>query len=83
MARLFHKAGVNFVPFPVDYQVDPNAPLTLLDFLPSASALSQTCDDDFEAFALARYWVTLSLGGLRTESWGPSGLDKELSHWGN
>jgi uncharacterized SAM-binding protein YcdF (DUF218 family) len=41
-ARIFRKAGVNFVPFPVDYQVDPRSPLTLLDFLPRAEALART-----------------------------------------
>jgi uncharacterized SAM-binding protein YcdF (DUF218 family) len=41
-ARLFRKAGVNFVPFPVDYQVNPNGSLTLLDFLPRAEGLRYT-----------------------------------------
>jgi uncharacterized SAM-binding protein YcdF (DUF218 family) len=41
-ARLFQKAGVHFVPFPVDYRVDPNERLTLLDFLPRAEALQKT-----------------------------------------
>jgi uncharacterized SAM-binding protein YcdF (DUF218 family) len=41
-ARIFRKAGVNFVPFPVDYQIDPRSPLTLLDFLPRAEALART-----------------------------------------
>jgi uncharacterized SAM-binding protein YcdF (DUF218 family) len=41
-ARLFQKAGVRFVPFPVDYQVDSNERLTLLDFLPRAEALQKT-----------------------------------------
>jgi uncharacterized SAM-binding protein YcdF (DUF218 family) len=41
-ARTFRKAGVGFVPFPVDYQVDPHAALTLLDFLPSAGGLEDT-----------------------------------------
>lgn len=41
-ARLFRKAGVDFVPFPVDIQIDPNGAVTLLDFLPSASALRNT-----------------------------------------
>ena len=41
-ARLFQKAGVRFVPFPVDYQVDPDERLTLLDFLPRAEALQKT-----------------------------------------
>lgn len=41
-ARLFHKAGVDFVPFPVDFQVDPKASLGLLDFLPRAGGLQMT-----------------------------------------
>ena len=57
-ARLFRKAGVNFVPFPVDYRVDPNVPLTLLDFLPCASALSETECVFHELYGLAFYAVT-------------------------
>jgi uncharacterized SAM-binding protein YcdF (DUF218 family) len=41
-ARLFRKAGVNFVPFPVDYQVGQMSPLVLLDFLPRADGLHRT-----------------------------------------
>jgi uncharacterized SAM-binding protein YcdF (DUF218 family) len=41
-ASLFQKAGVRFVPFAVDYQVDPDERLTLLDFLPRAEALQKT-----------------------------------------
>jgi uncharacterized SAM-binding protein YcdF (DUF218 family) len=41
-ARMFRKAGIDFVPFPVDYQVDPQSPLTLLDFLPRAEGLERT-----------------------------------------
>jgi uncharacterized SAM-binding protein YcdF (DUF218 family) len=41
-ARMFRKAGVDFVPFPVDYQIDPQSPLTLLDFLPRADGLART-----------------------------------------
>ncbi len=42
-ARLFRKAGVDFVPFPVDYQTDVRRPLTLIDFLPQAAdGLSKT-----------------------------------------
>ena len=41
-ARQFRHAGVDFVPFPVDYQIDPNGPVTLLDFLPRAEGLRQT-----------------------------------------
>jgi uncharacterized SAM-binding protein YcdF (DUF218 family) len=41
-ARLFRKAGVDFIPFPVDFQIDPDSPLTLLDFLPRAEGLQKT-----------------------------------------
>ena len=41
-ARLFRKAGVDFVPFPVDFQVDPKASLGLLDLLPRAGGLQMT-----------------------------------------
>lgn len=41
-AWLFQRAGVNFTPFPVDYQTDPQRPLTLLNFLPNARALEMT-----------------------------------------
>ena len=41
-ARQFRKAGVDCVPFPVDYQIDPNSPVTLLDFLPGGGGLKDT-----------------------------------------
>ena len=41
-AHLFRKAGVDFVPFPVDFQTGPNATTTLLDFLPRAEGLQRT-----------------------------------------
>ena len=41
-ARLFRKAGVDFVPFPVDYQTDVQSRLTVLDFLPRADGLVKT-----------------------------------------
>jgi uncharacterized SAM-binding protein YcdF (DUF218 family) len=41
-ARLFRKAGVDFVPFPVDYQINPKSKLTMLDFLPRADGLRDT-----------------------------------------
>ena len=45
MARaqhLFEWAGLKVIPFPVDFQVSLSEALTIIDFLPSASALSQT-----------------------------------------
>jgi uncharacterized SAM-binding protein YcdF (DUF218 family) len=41
-ARLFNKAGVNIVPFPVDFQAGMKMRLTLLDFLPRAEGLHNT-----------------------------------------
>jgi uncharacterized SAM-binding protein YcdF (DUF218 family) len=41
-ARTFRKAGVSFIPFPVDYRETPQSSVTILDFLPSAGALAQT-----------------------------------------
>ncbi len=41
-AWLFTRAGVNFTPFPVDFQRDPLRPLTLIDFLPHPDALAKT-----------------------------------------
>ncbi|MBN2575123.1 MAG: YdcF family protein [Deltaproteobacteria bacterium] len=41
-ARTFRKASVDFVPFPVDFQIDRRSPLTLLDFLPRAEGLRFT-----------------------------------------
>jgi len=41
-ARLFRKAGIGFVPFPVDYQTSRKGPLILLDFLPRAEGLQKT-----------------------------------------
>jgi uncharacterized SAM-binding protein YcdF (DUF218 family) len=41
-ARLFRAAKVEFIPFPVDYRIDPKRPTTLLDFLPKAEALQET-----------------------------------------
>jgi uncharacterized SAM-binding protein YcdF (DUF218 family) len=41
-ARLFRKAGVDLIPFPVDFLTDSKGALMLLDFLPTASALHRT-----------------------------------------
>jgi uncharacterized SAM-binding protein YcdF (DUF218 family) len=39
-AALFRKAHIGFTAFPVDYRVDVDAAVTLLDFLPNAAALN-------------------------------------------
>ncbi|HTB79287.1 MAG TPA: YdcF family protein [Opitutaceae bacterium] len=41
-AWLFTRAGVDFTPFPVDFQRDPRRRLTLIDFLPHPDALAVT-----------------------------------------
>ena len=41
-AWLFRRAGVNFTPFPVDFQRKPHRKTTLLDFLPHPEALLLT-----------------------------------------
>jgi uncharacterized SAM-binding protein YcdF (DUF218 family) len=54
-ARQFRKAGVDCVPFPVDYHIDPNSPFTLLDFLPQAGGLRDTEAALREWYGLAFY----------------------------
>jgi uncharacterized SAM-binding protein YcdF (DUF218 family) len=56
-ARQFRKAGVDFVPFPVDYQIDRGARITVLDFLPQASGLRQTEAALREWYGIAFYAV--------------------------
>ena len=56
--RLFRWAGVPVLPFPVDYQIDVNGPLTLLDFLPSALALARTEIALRECYGIAFYALT-------------------------
>jgi len=41
-ARMFRRAGVDFFPFPVDFRVGSNGPITILDFLPQAAGLTYT-----------------------------------------
>jgi uncharacterized SAM-binding protein YcdF (DUF218 family) len=57
-ARLFRGAGINFVPFPVDYQIDPARSLTLLDFLPGAAGLQRTETALREVYGLLFYALT-------------------------
>lgn len=56
-ARQFRKAGVNFVPFPVDYLSDRRASITLLDFLPQASGLRATEGTLREWYGIAFYAI--------------------------
>ncbi len=57
-ARLFRKAGVDFVPFPVDFQDTPKGRLTLLDFLPRAEALKETESTLREIYGILFYALT-------------------------
>jgi uncharacterized SAM-binding protein YcdF (DUF218 family) len=57
-ARLFRKAGVDFVPFPVDYQIGKNGPLLLLDFLPRAEGLQKTETAIREWYGILFYALT-------------------------
>jgi uncharacterized SAM-binding protein YcdF (DUF218 family) len=56
-AWLFTRAGVSFMPFPVDFQRDPRRPLTLLDFLPRADALDTTEQALRETYGMIYYRV--------------------------
>lgn len=56
--RLFRTAGVNFVPFPVDFQINPDSSLTLLDFLPAATGLQRTETALREWYGILFYAVT-------------------------
>jgi|WetSurMetagenome_2_1015567.scaffolds.fasta_scaffold125782_2 uncharacterized SAM-binding protein YcdF (DUF218 family) len=56
-AQLFRKAGIGFVPFPVDYQIDPKSSLTVLDFLPRAEGLRNT-------EGVLREWYGIAFYGL-------------------
>jgi uncharacterized SAM-binding protein YcdF (DUF218 family) len=40
--RLFEKQGFNVIPYKVDYKIEGNSTVTILDFLPSASNLQLT-----------------------------------------
>jgi uncharacterized SAM-binding protein YcdF (DUF218 family) len=56
-ARSFRRAGVDFVPFPVNFQIDPDGPITLLDFLPRAEGLVNTETALREWYGIAFYTI--------------------------
>lgn len=58
-AQLFTKAGVNFIPFPVDFRRDTVRPLTLLDFLPCADGLHNTETALREWYGRTYYAITM------------------------
>ncbi len=55
--RLFKKAGVELVPFPVDFRALPNRALPYLDWIPSAGALGKTELALRECYGMAFYAV--------------------------
>lgn len=57
-AQLFAKAGVNFIPFPVDFRRDTVRPLTSLDFLPCAEGMHNTETGLREWYGRAFYALT-------------------------
>lgn len=57
-ARLFRSAGVDFIPFPVDFRSDGTRPLTPVDFLPNAGSLAGTEAALRECYGIAFYAVT-------------------------
>jgi len=63
MARskeLFEQVGLQVIPFPVDFQVSAGSKLTLMSFLPSADALSQTEMAWREFYGILYYWLLRS-----------------------
>ena len=55
--RLFERAGLQVIPFPVDFQVSEGQILSVLDFLPSAGALKQVELALRELYGRAFYWM--------------------------
>lgn len=64
-AQLFGKAGVNFIPFPVDFRRDTKRPLTLLDFVPCADGMHNTETALHEWYGLLFYAATSRWRGER------------------
>jgi uncharacterized SAM-binding protein YcdF (DUF218 family) len=55
--RLFERAGLKVVPFPVDFKVSAGSELGSMDFLPSAGAMAQTEMAWREMYGHLYYWV--------------------------
>ncbi|HEY4246820.1 MAG TPA: YdcF family protein [Lacunisphaera sp.] len=64
-AQLFGNAGVNFIPFPVDFRRDTVRPLTLLDFAPCADGMHNTETALREWYGRAFYALTSPWRGKR------------------
>jgi uncharacterized SAM-binding protein YcdF (DUF218 family) len=61
----FEEQGMAVEPFPVDFWLSDSTRRTLLDVLPSASALHQTETAVRELYGRAFYWLKARLPGLR------------------
>ena len=57
-ARLFRKAGVDFIPFPVDFRTDGTKEVRAVDFLPNVEAMQRTEIALRECYGIAFYTVT-------------------------
>ena len=57
-ARLFRKAGVDCLLFPVDFRFDRDRAVTALDFVPKAESWQMTKTALRECYGLAFYAVT-------------------------
>ncbi len=55
--RQFQHAGIDIVPFPVDFRADPNETRTILDYLPSAGGLVRTESSLREWYGVGFYAV--------------------------
>lgn len=55
--RLFERAGMSVIPFPVDFKVSAGGTVSVLDFLPTAEALKQTEMALREAYGRLFYFV--------------------------
>lgn len=55
--QLFEDVGLNVIPFPVNFQVSAGGSLSVIDFLPSAGALSQSEMAWREMYGRLFYWV--------------------------
>jgi uncharacterized SAM-binding protein YcdF (DUF218 family) len=55
--RLFERAGLQVIPFPVDFQASEGQLLSVIDFLPSAGALKQVELALRELYGRTFYWV--------------------------
>ncbi len=61
----FEERGMTVDPFPVDFWLSEGTRWTMLDVLPSVSALRQTETALREQYGRAFYWLTARLQGLR------------------